>query len=486
MYERNTKTWLKHIDFMVLDIISMFLSFCVALNIRFGSQPFKESFKTYQGLLLTFIITLFLADVCINNLQGVIKRGYLKELRKVLELTIAGFALVTVFLYVNKIGGEYSRLLVGYTSVINVVIDYCLRILWKRIVVRFKVFTVSGSEKNVIIISTEKGFNGIHVVVKSVQNTNNIKLIGCILADSDQESIDGVSVISTLNNAADYICREWVDEIFLDADIRSDEEISFLLDKCKQMAVTVHLISPNILVSSNKVFSEQIGDYAVITIAYAYITSLQAFVKRLMDVIAGLVGCIFTVIIGIIIGPIIYIQSPGPILFKQKRVGKNGKLFTLYKFRSMYLDAEERKKEYMKENIVSDGMMFKLDFDPRIIGNRVLPDGTKKTGIGDFIRKTSLDEFPQFFNVLIGDMSLVGTRPPTLDEWEKYQYHHKARLATKPGITGIWQTSGRNDITDFEEVVRMDTEYINNFSLRLDIKLLFKTVGIVIKREGVK
>ena len=118
----------------------------------------------------------------------------------------------------------------------------------------------------------------------------------------------------------------------------------------------------------------------------------------------------------------------------------------------------------MKDNRVEDGMMFKLEFDPRVIGNKVLPM-EKKRLVLVFIRKTSLDEFPQFLNVLKGDMSLVGTRPPTLDEWEKYELHHRARLAIKPGITGMWQVSGRSDITDFEEVVKLDMKYIANWNL---------------------
>ena len=138
----------------------------------------------------------------------------------------------------------------------------------------------------------------------------------------------------------------------------------------------------------------------------------------------------------------------------------------------------------MKQNRVKDGMMFKLDFDERIIGNKIMPNGEKKTGIGDFIRRTSLDEFPQFINVLKGDMSLVGTRPPTVDEWEKYELHHRARLSIKPGITGMWQTSGRSNITDFEEVVRLDTEYIKNWTPGLDIRILLKTVVSIVSRKG--
>lgn len=147
------------------------------------------------------------------------------------------------------------------------------------------------------------------------------------------------------------------------------------------------------------------------------------------------------------------------------------------------MDAEERKAELMKNNKMN-GLMFKMDYDPRIIGSEKRGKDGKPKGIGNFIRKTSLDEFPQFWNVLKGDMSLVGTRPPTVDEWEKYELHHRIRMATKPGITGMWQVSGRSDITDFEEVVRLDTEYIEHWSIGLDIKILLKTVLAVLKNDG--
>ena len=148
------------------------------------------------------------------------------------------------------------------------------------------------------------------------------------------------------------------------------------------------------------------------------------------------------------------------------------------------MDAEERKAELMKGNKMSNNLMFKMDFDPRIIGNKILPDGTRTTGIGQFIRKTSLDEFPQFINILLGDMSLVGTRPPTVDEWELYEPHHRARMSFRPGLTGMWQVSGRSNITDFEEVVKLDTQYISEWSLRLDVKILWKTVWSVFKSDG--
>jgi lipopolysaccharide/colanic/teichoic acid biosynthesis glycosyltransferase len=206
--------------------------------------------------------------------------------------------------------------------------------------------------------------------------------------------------------------------------------------------------------------------------------------KRGLDIIGGIIGCLLTLVLTVIIGPMIYIKSPGPIFFAQTRVGKNGKQFKMYKFRSMYLDAEERKAELMAENRVGSGLMFKLDYDPRIIGCKRLPDGTVKKGIGNFIRDYSLDEFPQFWNCLKGDISLVGTRPPTVDEWEKYELHHRARLAIKPGITGMWQVSGRSEITDFEQVVELDKKYIREWNFGLDIKLLLMTVKAVISKDG--
>ena len=201
-----------------------------------------------------------------------------------------------------------------------------------------------------------------------------------------------------------------------------------------------------------------------------------------MDVVGGIVGLVGCGIFILVFGPVIKKQSPGSILFSQNRVGRGGRIFRIYKIRTMYMDAEERKKELMKQNEMK-GLMFKMENDPRIIGSGT--DGSKH-GLGRFIRKTSLDEFPQFWNVFKGDMSLVGTRPPTVDEWKQYEPYHRGRLAVKPGLTGMWQVSGRSDITDFEEVVKLDMEYVKNWDIGMDIKILFKTVGVVLKGSGSK
>ena len=250
-----------------------------------------------------------------------------------------------------------------------------------------------------------------------------------------------------------------------------------LINKMIDMGVTTHLKLMRLSDSGGcKQTVERLGGYMVLTGSINMASTKELFYKRVLDIAGGLTGCLLTGILFLFVAPAIYIQSPGPIFFSQERVGKNGRKFKIYKFRSMYMDAEERKKELMEQNRVKDGMMFKLDHDPRIIG------GDK--GIGSFIRRFSIDEFPQFWNVLKGEMSLVGTRPPTVDEYEKYDLHHRVRLAIKPGITGMWQVSGRSDITDFEEVVSLDRQYITNWSIGLDIKILLKTVKVVLGQDG--
>lgn len=192
-----------------------------------------------------------------------------------------------------------------------------------------------------------------------------------------------------------------------------------------------------------------------------------------MDIAGALVGLLITGVVGIFLAPVLLLESPGSLIFCQNRVGVNGRIFKFYKFRSMYVDAEERKKELMAQNEVQ-GLMFKMEHDPRI------------TKVGAFIRKTSIDELPQFWNVLKGDMSLVGTRPPTVDEYEQYTGYQKRRISFRPGITGLWQISGRSDIKDFDEVVKLDLEYIDNWSLLLDLKIICKTILVVFKGSGAK
>ena len=197
--------------------------------------------------------------------------------------------------------------------------------------------------------------------------------------------------------------------------------------------------------------------------------SVRSVIKRLIDIVGAIVGLVITAIILPAIALAIKLSSPGPIFFKQIRCGWMGKKFQMWKFRSMYADAEARKKDI--ENQAS-GAFFKNDNDPRI------------TKVGSFLRRTSLDELPQFWNVLKGDMSLVGTRPPTPEEVEKYQIPEWQRLDVKPGMTGEWQVNGRSQVRDFKDVIKLDLKYQHNWSLLYDLKLILKTVLVIFNKDS--
>jgi len=286
----------------------------------------------------------------------------------------------------------------------------------------------------------------------------------------------------------EFICRGWVDELLVaDGGMeswRQDQVLNEQLDQIVLSGVAVHRTISMGEPNGYSQIVEQLGGYTVLTDAIRSITLWEAFFKRTMDIIGGLMGCVVAGIALLLIGPILKMKSPGPVLFRQQRVGRNGKIFTMYKIRSMVPDAEARKHELDAQNRVADGMMFKLDFDPRIIGCKRLPDGTVQKGIGNLIREWSIDELPQFFNILMGQMSLVGTRPPTLDEWEKYEPQHRARMALRPGLTGLWQVSGRGEIKDFDEVLKLDMRYIREWNIGMDLRILFQTVRAVFSRRG--
>lgn len=203
--------------------------------------------------------------------------------------------------------------------------------------------------------------------------------------------------------------------------------------------------------------------------APATLPCVESKAKRLLDIVGATVGLMITGILYVPIAIAIYLDDPGPILFRQTRVGLHGRKFHIWKFRSMIQDAEKQKHLIANQ---ANGCIFKNEHDPRI------------TKVGHFLRRTSLDEFPQFLNVLRGEMSLVGTRPPTCDEVENYAPHHWKRLQVKPGITGEWQVNGRSEIKDFEEIVEMDLHYQQKWSVAYDLNLILRTVLAMFTKKG--
>jgi len=479
MYKRNAQGWSKHLDFFIIDEIVLHIAFIIANLIRHSTLPYGSETYRILGVILALADALVL--MLFNTMHNVIKRGPLRELIDTGKHCLIVFAAATAYLFIVQQGDAYSRTVVSLTALFHFVLGYLTRLSWKQIL-----STVGTPLRNKITMIAVLNPKYAESTLQRLMNSKveGYQVIGVIMDQStDLTEVAGIPVVATIDNAADYLCREWVDSIYIDCP-STDPKIAKLMEACRQMALPLHYHVPGMGIFGEKQFVEKIGGTTVLTTTINYATPVQNLAKRCLDILGGIVGSILALIAIAIVGPIIKAQSPGPIIFKQERIGQNGKRFYIYKIRSMYMDAEERKKELMAQNRVSDGMMFKMDFDPRIIGNKILPDGTKKTGIGEFIRKYSIDELPQFFCVLLSTMSMVGTRPPTPDEWEKYAYHHRARLACKPGITGMWQVSGRSEITDFEQVVKLDTEYITNWSFALDIKILFKTIWVVFTRKG--
>lgn len=481
MYKKSSSGWMKHIDFIILDLLCIQFAFYLSYVLRQGDwNPYVH--PLYRNMAIFIELADLLIIFMFELYKNVLKRGYYKEFVSSIKQAIMLLLLSSLYLIAVQDGNAYSRVALFSMVIIYGITTYVIRVLWKK----YLQHCMKNSEgDSLVIITSQKIAKDVIHNIKE-KNFGMYKLNGVIVLDRDMcgTIIEGVSVIANADSAAEWLCQNWVDEVFINV----DDSVPYpkeLIERCSEMGITVHLNLAKVSDSAlGKQSIGQVGDYTVITTSINIMTMKQAFMKRTIDILAGIVGCIATGIIFVFIAPIIYISSPGPIFFAQERIGKNGKTFKMYKFRSMYMDAEERKAELMKENKMSNNLMFKMDFDPRIIGNKILPDGTKKTGIGQFIRSTSLDEFPQFFNVLTGKMSLIGFRPALKSEYEQYDFHHRARIAMKPGITGMWQVSGRSDITDFEEVVRLDTEYIRNWSMGLDFRILFKTIKTVLHRDG--
>ncbi len=279
-------------------------------------------------------------------------------------------------------------------------------------------------------------------------------------------------IISSCEELEKFIRENTVDEVVFALDkTQAGVSLSEYIDICRKTGLSCRILPAMWKPSHVNLSMETCQGVPFLTLQSTRFNANSLIYKRILDIVGGLTGTILFLIFYPLVAVAIKTDSPGPVIFRQKRVGKHGRIFELLKFRTMYQDAEDKLKELMGSNEMN-GAMFKIKNDPRI------------TGVGRWLRKTSLDELPQFVNVLKGEMSLVGTRPPTPYEVEKYSTDHLKRIAAKPGITGMWQVSGRNRITDFDTVVNLDWYYMENWRFSLDLKILVKTIWVVLRRKG--
>ena len=472
MYQQTDK--IQNLILLALDTICMIASYFLAGLFwyqLYRGVSFARMLAELSGDFGILIVAYAVIVVFFNYNEKYMQRGKLEELKAVVKMNILLAAIISMIEFARHETSPMSRGISFATVLVNVCLMYAAHLLLKKYLL--SVYKNKASTSQMLLLTTvDRAEDILRSVAKEREWTKRIT--GIIIVDDYLigKEICGVPVVAGYDDMLEYARKQIVDEIFISVPYDTGESLYNVVMEFENMGARVHLTVE--ILNRFKDFNvalDSMGDIPVISFYNNYYDYRKILMKRLMDIVGSLVGIVFTVIIGIIIAPPLLIESPGPLIFKQKRVGRNGRYFYMYKFRSMYVDAEARKAELMKQNEM-DGLMFKMENDPRV------------TKVGKFIRKTSIDEFPQFFNVLKGDMSLVGTRPPTLDEFVQYKSYHKRRLSAKPGITGLWQVSGRNDIEDFEDVVKLDLEYIDNWSLSLDVKILLKTVGAVFKHTG--
>lgn len=454
--------YLKKFGILALDIGCIL----IALSLAYFVYPLN-TMPMSNYLIILLLLALGYNFVNSQN-RNLFARGYLIELKEVIVYNIYLLCGLVLIAFFWKKLETTSRLLTSYFFCFNIMIMYLSRVLVKVLLRRM--YNDDPKKTKGILMVVEKGQEALLDTFRSGLTYN---IIGTLIVDQDQVTgtVDGNEISCTLDKLVNTVVTYQIDDVVFKLPGQGQKALFELITDFEDMGANCHYALDVPTGARGNATMEMFGEMFMATYTLRTQSTWQLVMKRVMDICGAVVGLILCGIISIFLIPAIKLDSPGPAIFSQIRIGKNGRRFKFYKFRSMYIDAEERKKELMKNNEM-DGHMFKMEDDPRI------------TKVGKFIRKTSLDEFPQFWNVLIGDMSLVGTRPPTEDEFNKYNGHYKRRLMMTPGITGLWQVSGRSSITDFDEVVKLDLEYIDNWSLFGDIKILFKTVISVIKRDG--
>lgn len=456
-----------------IDIVCAVFSYALSLFIRFRVIHYELYSRQFHMTVGAYIVALCLVyALFLDANRNFFYRGYYQEFYYTVRYTLIIIVGLVMVLYITQQSYGFSRLIYFIFAALNTLVTYCAHLVFKKLMWGYYKKSVSSTKMLVLA----KKDNADEVVRRLVDDKDwYYQITAAAIYDDDQKGqmINGVPVIASKDDLYEVVVQMMVDEVFIALPDTAAAEIRVIVEQFEEMGLVCHYNVDLFSRPNPNVYTQRMAGYSVISFAVNTIDSRRAFIKRIIDIIGSLVGLAVTAVITPFAAAAIKLDSPGPVFFSQIRIGRNGRRFRLWKFRSMYIDAEERKKELQDKNEMN-GLMFKMESDPRI------------TRVGRFLRRTSIDETPQFFNILKGDMSLVGTRPPTEDEFEKYNGYYRRRLSITPGLTGMWQVSGRSDIQDFDEIVRLDLEYIDNWSLGLDVKILFMTIFAVLGAKGSK
>lgn len=472
MYQSRQK--IQDLVLLLADMICFIISYFVGgylwlvgyRNVSIENMKL-ELFDSFGIVLVIYMLVMVFSDIE----KSFIRRNLYRDLWAAVKASVVLIFVTALTIFLLHNNADASRGVYFCIAAINMVLFFVTHAAIKYYLL--KIYRNKRATNQVFLVTTS---DRVADIIAEADNSRDWahRLSSIAIIDDNQVGkwYKGVPVVATYDTMYRYAKEQIVDEVFINVPYDTGASLAKVVNTFEDMGATVH-VSIEILNRFDDYYKSfnMMGNIPVVTFTNQQYDWKMLFVKRLMDIAGALVGLAITAVVTVFLAPPLLIESPGPLFFAQKRVGKNGRFFKIYKFRSMYRDAEERKKELESQNEMN-GFMFKMKDDPRI------------TKVGKFIRKTSIDELPQFFNVLKGDMSLVGTRPPTVDEFRQYEAHQKRRLSAKPGITGLWQVSGRNNIKDFEDVVKLDVQYIDNWSIGLDIKIILKTIRVVFEKGG--
>lgn len=455
------------------DLVTIGISFILATYLRFGNFRDMGDKTIHFQVCLLFLLFCTIYTFFLDWNRNFLKRSILKELKAIVQYHVIMLLVVQTVMYFLQWAEPFSRFVMGLFMILNVFITLLVHLAIKQVL---RVHYRSDLSQIKMLVITQREM-AAQVIGRLKENLDvNYRLVGIACPEIDAEmsgEIDGIPLIPMTERFIEDMTLTALDEVFIHVPDLKQKQVEVILSGFDEMGVDCHYCLEMPWIYSDRGRMDNFGNYSVITYTRFQSSYKRLLIKRVMDIAGGLVGIVITLIFFPFVALAIKLDSPGPVLFSQIRIGRNGRRFKIYKFRSMYMDAEERKKELEKQNEIQ-GLMFKMENDPRI------------TKVGKFIRKTSIDELPQFYNVLKGDMSLVGTRPPTEDEFERYTQYYRRRISMTPGLTGLWQVSGRSEIDDFDDVVKYDLKYIDGWSLTLDMKILIKTIWVVFAGKGSK
>jgi exopolysaccharide biosynthesis polyprenyl glycosylphosphotransferase len=451
---------------IVSDLVLVNLAFAFAYVVRYRLEWLLEatSYEPYDSYIgQQILLTLLLAGAYAQNKVWTRRRGeaWIDEMSRIAYATAAGIALMMAFTFFFR-PLAFSRLLLVW-ALIFIVLFVGVSRLARRWLLQWLYRRGRFVDRALLIGSGEAGRGVVRTLL--ARPDLGFQPVG-YLDDGSEENNLGSGRVPHLGHFSELDCvfkqHPNLHTVFIALPGEMHQQILDLLHHCQQRGVRAQVVPDLLQLSLNRVEFNNMAGIPMLGIRNVSFNQASLLLKRMLDLTLVILGGIPAALIMGLIALAIKLDSPGPVIYSGMRVGPNGKLFRMYKFRSMVEGADAQKEQLAHLN-EADGPIFKMKDDPRL------------TRVGRFIRRTSLDELPQLYNVLLGNMSLVGPRPPLLEEVACYKPWHRQRLAVIGGITGLWQVSGRSDLT-FDELCLLDIYYIENWSLTLDIRILLQTI----------